>query len=358
MRRALIVSALVVVASLPLRGEILEQILVKVNGEIVTKTDLEQRQIQVLRARNRAVSADDLKNDEALRRTLEEITPQIVVDTVDEMLILQQGKERGYRMSDDQFKGILERIRKENRLDTEEAFQNALKQEGLTLAELRTQMERQMIVSRVQSDAVGKVGVSEEEERAYYDQHAGEFTTPASLTLREVLVAVPESTVPGPAGVAQPAVNVAADEEAQQKAEAIRARAAAGEDFAQIAAAESDAASKANGGLIGPLNLDELTPGLRPLIEALKPGEYTRPVRTARGYQVFKLESLTPATVLPFDQAREQIANKIYGQKRQVEFRKYMVKLRSQAIIEWKNDELRKMYEAQVAKVAPETPSL
>jgi len=35
-----------------------------------------------------------------------------------------------------------------------------------------------------------------------------------------------------------------------------------------------------------------------------------------------------------------------------------MTKLRSQAIIEWKNDEIRKMYEAQVAKVATETPSL
>jgi parvulin-like peptidyl-prolyl isomerase len=269
------------------------------------------------------------------------------------MLILQQGKERGYRMSDDQFKGILERIRKENRLDSEEAFQNALKQEGLTLAELRTQMERQMIVSRVQGDAVGKVGVSEEEERAYYDQHAGEFTTPASLTLREVLVAVPESTVPGPAGVAQPAVNVAADEEAQQKAEAIRARAVAGEDFAQIAAAESDAASKANGGLIGPLNQSELAPALKDLLAKMKPGDITGTLRTPKGYQILKLEGVTPAKVLTAEEAHDQIADRLFEQKRIVEIKKYLVKLRAQAIIEWKNEELRKAYESAVPSEQP-----
>ena len=48
-------------------------------------------------------------------------------------------------MSDEQFNGILANIRKENKLDTEEQFQAALKQEGLTIPELRKAIEKQML---------------------------------------------------------------------------------------------------------------------------------------------------------------------------------------------------------------------
>ena len=78
------------------------------------------------------------------------------------------------------------------------------------------------------------------------------------MTLREILVAVPEKAPGGEAGV-----NVGLDDEAKEKADALRARALKGEDFAKLAAELSDAASKANGGLIGPINRDELSPALR-----------------------------------------------------------------------------------------------
>lgn len=357
LKKVLVAALLVFAAGLVGRAEILEQILVKVNGEIFTKTDLEQRQIQALRQRNRAaVTAEDLQNDETLRRALEEVTPQVLLDAVDELLVMQQGRERGYRMGDEQFTSIIERIRKENKLDSDEAFQAALKQEGMTLDDLRKQLERQMVMSRIQGDAVGKLSVTEPEERDYYKAHAGEFTTPSEITVREILVEVAPATGPG----GQPAINVGADDEAKARAEALRARVVAGEDFATVASSESNAASRANGGLIGPLNLPELAPALREIIEPMKVGEVSQPLRTQRGYQVFKLESRTESTVLPFDQAREQIADKIYGQKRAELLRAYLAKLRAQAIIEWKSEDARKLYDRAVAAAAPpaQQPSL
>jgi peptidyl-prolyl cis-trans isomerase SurA len=345
---------LVFIAGLAVRAEILEQILVKVNGEIFTKTDLEQRQIQALRQRNRAVTPEDLENDETLRRALEEVTPGLLVDAVDEMLVMQQGRERGYRMGDEQFASILERIRKENKLEDDETFENALKQEGLTLAELRKQLERQMVMSRIQGDAVGKVSVTEEEERAYYAEHAGEFTTPSSITIREILIEVAPTTDPG----GQPSVNVGADDAAKAEAEALRARVVGGEDFSAVASQESDSASKANGGLIGPLSLDELAPALKEIIAPMTVGDITQAIRTQRGYQLFKLESATPTTVLPFEDAREQIAEKVYGQKRGVALRAFLSKLRGQAIIEWKNEEAQKLYEKALATTPSQQPSL
>src|SRR5258708_28860349 len=111
--RILLPLVLIVAAVAVPHGEIIEQILVKVNGEIFTKSDLEQRQIATLRQKGQPI---DLKSDPSnaqLRKALDEITPAIMVDAVDEMLIVQRGKELGYKLTDDQFKGLFDNLMKE-----------------------------------------------------------------------------------------------------------------------------------------------------------------------------------------------------------------------------------------------------
>ena len=48
---------------------------------------------------------------------------------------------------------------------------------------------------------------------------------------------------------------------------------------------------------------------------------------------------------MPLDKAREQISERVFTDKRKAEFQKYLQKLRSQAIIEWKNDDVKKAFE-------------
>ena len=330
-----------------MRAEIVEQILVKVNGEIFTKSDLENRQVLVLRQKGEQANLQNDVGNQQLRKALDEITPRLIVDVVDEMLIVQRGRELGYKLSDAQFKDVVENIRKDNKLETEEEFQGALAREGVTMPDLRRNLERQMITQRVQQNEVfGKVSLSEEESRAYYQTHLNEFTTPPSITLREILVTPPTD----PRGV-----NVAQDEEALAKAEQVRARAVAGENFEKLAADLSDSPSKANGGLIGPISLNDLSPDLRKAIEPLKVGEVTPVLRTSRGNQILKLESSTQAETLPFEVAREQISERVVTGKRREEFEKYLVKLRAQAIIEWKNADIRKAYEEGLKQVSAES---
>ena len=332
------------------RAEIIEQILVKVNGEIFTKSDLETRQVAALRQKGQQI---DLKSDPTnlqLRKALDEITPQIMVEAVDEMLLVQRGKELGYKLSDEQFKGVLDNIKKENKLENEEQFQAALKAENITMTDLRRNLERSMIVQRVQQNEVmGKIGVSEDEARRYYDSHLNEFTTPQSITLREILVAVPSDGK---------ALNVGVDEAAKTKAEGIRERLTTGaEPFEKLAADVSDAPSKANAGLIGPISLNDLAADLRKMVDAMKQGEVSPVTRMARGYQIYKLEALTTAQTMPFEQAREQISERVFTDKRKAEWQKYLEKLRAQAIIEWKNPDVKKAFETGV-KVQATAPSL
>src|SRR5258707_8373558 len=122
-----VVLVLVLAAVATPRGEILEQILVKVNGEIFTKSDLEQRQIAALRQKGQAIDLKADPHNVQLRKALDEITPQIMVDAVDEMVIVQRGKELGYTLSEEQFKSVVGNIRKENKIESDEQFQAALK---------------------------------------------------------------------------------------------------------------------------------------------------------------------------------------------------------------------------------------
>jgi parvulin-like peptidyl-prolyl isomerase len=140
-------------------------------------------------------------------------------------------------------------------------------------------------------------------------------------------------------------VNVAQDDDAKEKAEGLRKRILAGEPFARLASDFSDSGSKANGGLVGPLSKSDLSEELQKAIGGLKTGDVTPVLRTARGYQIIKIETLQDSTTKPFEDAKGEVADKIANGKRQGEYEKFLTKLRAEAIIDWKNDEIKKAYE-------------
>jgi parvulin-like peptidyl-prolyl isomerase len=326
-------------AAIPLRAEVLEQVLVKVNGDIVTKTEFERLQVELLRQKPELQNAT--ADSPALQQAVAQSTPQLILQAVDELLMVQRGKELGYTMGDDQFKSVLDSIKKDNNIDTDEKFTEALKQENMTLADLRKQLEKNMLETRVQqNEVVAKISVTEDEAHAYYDAHKNDFTTPSSLMLREILVNVPADAR---------GVNVATDDAAKAKLQDIRNRVLGGEPFAKIAGDVSDSASKANGGLIGPISMDDLAPQMQQAIGKLKPGETSDVMRLQRGYEIFQLESKTDPVVKGYDAAHTDITDKIAEDKRKVETAKYIEKLRGNASITWHNDELKKAYEQALA---------
>lgn len=331
----------------PLHADVIEQVLVKVNGEILTKTDLEQLQVSALRAVNPNARPEDLQSDEALRKMIGEVTPRVLVNAVDEMLLVQRGRELGLKMSDEQFNSILENIRKENKLDNEEKFQAALKQEGLTIPALRRAFEKRMLIERVQQqDVYSRISISEEESRVYYDAHQSEFLTPESVTLREIFIRSETA-----AGATAPTDEATAA--ARAETEQIRARVTTGkEDFGAVAGEASDAPSKANGGLIGPLGAEELNPDIQKVLATLKPGDVSEVLDAGNGYRLLKLDTRVARKQATFDEARDQIADRVFQQRRAGEVLKYLDRLRAQAIIEWKNAELKAAWEAGKAEAA------
>ncbi len=317
---------------------VIERVLVKVNGQIITQTDLETRQINEIRSRGVAP-----RNNVELANLVREITPAVIANAVDELLLVQRGRDLGYQLSDEQFNEIVTNLKTENQFESDEELEEALQEsEGLTMADLRRVMERQMLVGQIQQvEILSRISITDVEARDYYDSHIEEFTEPATATLREILIAVPED-VDG--------VNAGTDEEGRVVAQTVAARLRDGEDFATVAEEVSESPSRSNGGLIGPLLLVDYSETIQELIVSLSVDEVADPVRTPQGYQVVMLEARTDDVAQPFDEVRDQISTNVFNDRRLEEYSQYLDSLRDEAIIEWKNEELGQLYEVYLAE--------
>ena len=217
------------------------------------------------------------------------------------------------------------------------------------MADLRRNVERNVISQRVQQNEVlGKIGVTDDEARAYYRAHMKEFTTSPSVTLREILVST---------GGDARGVNVAADEAAKARAEQVRQRVTpAARPSTKLATDISDSPSRSNAGLIGPLSVNDISPDLRAVVEGLKVGGVSAVMRVGAR--------------LPDPQARSDDGDRDRCRSSRRATRsastssprsarrsstKYLEKLRAQAIIEWKNPEIKKAFDEGV-KAGSDSP--
>jgi peptidyl-prolyl cis-trans isomerase SurA len=331
------------------KSSIIERIIVKVNGEILTQSEIERMQIDALQDQNRRqINPRDLATDAKLMAALADVTPRLLVDEVDNLLLVQHGRELNIKFTEENFKLAIENVKKQNKIENDKQFAQALADAGMTMDSLRQNFERTWIIQQVERREIMKnVTLTEEEARQYYKANPDQFMKPPTVTVREILVAVPTETVGG-----QQTVNVAKDDEAKQKMTSLRERALKGEDFAKLVEESSEAGTKANGGLIGPILTEELNPAIAGVLEKLKPGEVSDVIRTSRGYQIFKMETRTAAEVEAFDKVRSQLAQRIYESRLGKERIKFLDRLRVQAVMEWKDDAYRKMYEQGAAQRA------
>jgi peptidyl-prolyl cis-trans isomerase C len=140
-------------------------------------------------------------------------------------------------------------------------------------------LETAMFKTMIQNAAVPDADV-----QSYYDSHQTDFVT---IKARHILVRVKGAPMP-----AVPGKPELSDDEARAKAESIRKRLVAGEDFAQLAKSESDdAATAIKGGDLGEFKHGQLVPPFEQAALALKPGDISEPVKTPFGYHIIQVQS-------------------------------------------------------------------
>ena len=178
---ALILAACSVAVAAAQQSAILERIIVKVNGEILTQTQLEDLQIEAMREQNKQVENRKALSNEDVRKVLIEITPAILVEEVDKLLMVQRARELSFKYSDEMFKQNIDNIKKQNpdSIKTDADLERALKEAGLTMAKLRQNFEKAFFVYEIERREIARnITLTEEEARQYYKAHPQEFMKP------------------------------------------------------------------------------------------------------------------------------------------------------------------------------------
>ena len=303
------VLALSFVLAAPLRAEVLERVIVKVNGAIVTQSEFENRQVAAVQSAR--------IGPERIEAFLRENNARILQEAIDELILVQRADEIGIKAKKEYTDDVIDSIRKENNFADDEALKVQLRREGMTLSDLRRNIERSLLRREVlRREVEPKVALNDADVRAEYERRREEFTKPAQVRLLEILVA---ADAPDPRAEAQEIV----------------ARARAGEDFAALARERSKAPSRAAGGDLGLLALRELAPSVRQTAERLKPGEIAEPIAGTDGSQrILKLVERSEAGVQAFDDVMAELRRQISEKRFSSIYEDYLKELRQKAIID------------------------
>ena len=167
--------------------------------------------------------------DDELKKALAEVTPHPGRRPWTRCCSCSAARSSATSSATSSSSGILENIRKENKIETDEQFHAALKQEGLTLAELRKTLEKQMVINRVQqAEVIGRKSASRTTRRA--------ATTTSTRRVHDALLDDGARVAGGGDDRRQDAQR-RPDEDAKAKAEAFWERVAKGETFEKLARA-------------------------------------------------------------------------------------------------------------------------
>ena len=317
-------SALLATAAAP---EILERVVAKVNGDIVTLSEFQARQVAAVQA------AGGLNTDDRIERFLRENNARILQEAIDDLLLVQTAQEQGMRLRPDYIKDIIDGIKKENNIASDDELQQQLRREGMSVDDLKRNIERSIMKRQLLSHELeSKIAVTEDEVRADYEAHRAEYDRPGSLHLQEIVV----KTETGSTALANDLVR----------------RARAGEDFSELARAYSAAPTRAAGGDLGRVSRGDLTPDIEKAALALPVGGVSDPLPTPEGFRILKLVEKTEGTQVPFEEAKAEIQKRLSAERTDREYEAYMEGLRKSAIIDIR------VREVPLQATVPEAPAL
>jgi len=306
--RIVLPSALVFGCVAAARADVIERVVAKVNGQIITLSDFQSRQL----AAAQAARVEPANIGTFLRQN----NAKILQEAIDDVLIMQRAEETGIKAPAPWVDEAIAGIKKDNNLNTQQEFEEALQREGLTLGELRQNIERGIVKRYVlDHDIRGKLEVSDSDLRAEYEKLKGtEFTRPASVSLLEILIKD--------------------DAGGLTRAREVAARAKDGEDFASLAKTYSGAPSKANGGEIGEIARPDMNKELAALTSALPVGGVSDPMPVEGGYRILKVAAKTEASTTPFEAGKERIRDRLMMARFEKAYDDYIGELRKSASVE------------------------
>ena len=284
----LVVTGAPLLGGAPARAEMVNRIVATIDGEPVTQFELESFAEQAHRRANPGDPAPPTDR----RALLDEL--------VLEKIVRKQVEAQGVTATESQIDAYISSIRERNHLNDAQ-LREALTQQGLTWeqyrAQVRTDIERAALINK---EIRNKVNVSPEEIARYYNEHIDQYGKPPRAHVRIISRLVPRGA--------------RSEEKVEQraKAEAIRAEAAAGKDFAALAKEHSQGPAASDGGDIGEVAHGQMQPEFEQALAGLEAGGVSKVIENAEGYHILKVEKREGEAHQPIAEVSDAIREKLY----------------------------------------------
>jgi peptidyl-prolyl cis-trans isomerase SurA len=292
-------------------GQVVEEIVAIVNDDIITLSQYQQYHDQAYQALRAQLSGEEF--DKAYSQAKEQMLDTMITD----LLLLQQAKKKQLNASEE-VKNYVDKLKRENNIETDAQFRQALLQQGVNYEQFLKQIEegllRQILIS-IEVDR--SIVVDEAEGVNYYRQNPQEFTEPEEYRLRAIYLSSDART----------------PEELETKKAEISGRIQSGEDFLTLASEAGDSPLKDNQGDLGFIKKGELDPALEEAVAKLQTGEATSWVQAKNGWYILKLEEKKESRLKPFEDVRAEIYDKIFREKRAKKLTEYLTDLKAKNYI-------------------------
>lgn len=319
---ALLFSALSVPAvAQTTKSTVVEEIVARVNNEIITREDLEKA---------RGSLDSDVRDSchncspDQIRQETEAKEKDLLRDLIDQSLLVQRAKDDSINVDADVIKR-LDAIRTQNKLPDMDALEKAIRDSGQDFEDFKDQLKNQLLTQELIRKEVGsKIIISHEDVVKYYNAHKEDFVRPETVVLREIFVSTenkPEADVPA----------------LKKKAENLRVRVMDnGEDFGEMAKHYSDSSTAQQNGELGTFQRSQLDPKIADKVFALNRNQMTDVIETKTGFEILQVEERYEAGEQTLDKVDPEISNKLYDQAMEPAMREYLKTLREDSYIQIK----------------------
>lgn len=254
-----------------------------VNSEPVTNSEVQTMRQRLVR---------DLGGRGAPLPPAPQLTQQALDMLINEKAQLQQAREQGIKVDEDQIDQAESNVAAGSQI-SREALHRRLAQEGLSVAAYRKQLQNQLILSRLREREVdARIQISDQDIERFIQEQG--HMPPPELNIAMILLAVPENA------------SAAETKTIEDKARDLTRRARAGEDFAALAKAHSQAFDKgANGGELGLRSAERYPDIFVDAVRSLPVQGISEPVRSGAGFHILKLlDRRQPAPIMTVLQTR------------------------------------------------------
>ncbi len=299
---------------------VVEEIICKVNSDIVTRNELERSRKQ-LEADLRQQGLNGVRLQEAVK----EASKNILRERIDQLLLVQRAKELNIKVDAEVTKELAD-IQRNTKIADPEKFQQLVREQtGMPFQDYKGDLTNQLLTQRVvRQEVSSKIQFKKEDLEKYYNDHKGDFMRQERVFLREILVSTEGK-------------DAAAGAAAEKKAKDLVGRARKGERFQELAQSNSDATVSApQGGDIGPWEQGKLRKDIEDAVWNQPRGYVTDPIKTDIGFQIYRVEDHQKAGLAQFEEVENQVQEMLFAPQMQPKMREYLTKLRMQAFLEIK----------------------